>query len=119
LLLALLGVAAALRARFDAFRTQGLPPASAAYRRVQKALSRRGARLTPAAAPAETLEAAARFGPGARGAAAEIVRAYARESFGGKTADGSEAAKLAELFRQFRESIRGARTPSTGTAPGH
>ena len=101
-----LGVFALLRTRLGAFRTHGLPPASAAYRRVQKALARRGALLTPAAAPAETLEAAARFGPEARGAASEIVRAYARESFGGAPADVSEIERLREILAAFRRSLR-------------
>ncbi len=51
------------RARFG---TRGLPPASAAYRRLQKTLHRRGAPLTPSSAPAETLAAASKFGPAAQ-----------------------------------------------------
>ncbi len=107
-LLILLGVAVLLRTRSGPFATRGLPPASAAYRRVQRALVRRGALLTPAAAPAETLQAAARFGPGTLGAAAGIVRAYARESFGGAAPDGSDTTAVGELLRQFRETLRRA-----------
>jgi hypothetical protein len=89
------------RARFG---TRGLPPASAAYRRLQKALHRRGAPLTPSSAPAETLAAAARFGPEASRPAEAIVGAYVRESFGGFSASEEETAKLKELLERFREA---------------
>jgi transglutaminase-like putative cysteine protease len=90
------------RARFG---THGLPPASAAYRRVQKALHRRGAPLTPSSAPAETLDAAAKFGPAAAAPAAEIVRAYVRESFGGFSASEEEAQRLRGLFERFKSAL--------------
>jgi transglutaminase-like putative cysteine protease len=86
------------------FGTRGLPPASEAYRRLQKALHRRGAPLTPSSAPAETLAAAARFGPEASRPAEAIVGAYVRESFGGFSASEEETAKLKELFERFREA---------------
>ncbi len=89
------------RARFG---TRGLPPASAAYRRLQKALHRRGAPLTPSSAPAETLAAAEKFGPAAQRPAEAIVRAYVRESFGGFSASEEEAAKLKDLLERFREA---------------
>ena len=74
------------------WRTRGLAPASAAYRRLQKALHRSGAPLTPASVPAETLAAAAALGPRAARPAEAIVRAYVRESFGGlAAAEGEEA----------------------------
>lgn len=94
------------RGRFS--RSHRLPPAAATYRKLQRILRRKGARLTAAAAPGETLEAATRFGPEARGAAAEIVRAYAHESFGGAPAAGGESEKLAERLGRFREALRGA-----------
>ena len=89
------------RARFG---TRGLPPASAAYRRLQKALHRRGAPLTPSSAPAETLDAAGKFGPEAQRPAEAIVRAYVRESFGGFSASEEEAAELKDLLERFREA---------------
>ena len=89
------------RARFG---TRGLPPASAAYRRLQKALHRRGAPLTPSSAPAETLAAAEKFGPAAQRPAEAIVRAYVRESFGGFSASEEETAKLKELLERFRSA---------------
>lgn len=82
------------------FRTRGLPPASAAYRRLQRALRRRGADLTPASAPAETLASADRFGVGAP--SKEIVRAYLAESFGGRATSLPEAARLDALLSELR-----------------
>ncbi|HYN42602.1 MAG TPA: DUF3488 and transglutaminase-like domain-containing protein, partial [Thermoanaerobaculia bacterium] len=46
------------------FGTRGLPPASAAYRTLQRVLRRQGADLTPASAPSETLASADRLGAG-------------------------------------------------------
>lgn len=82
------------------FGTGGLPPASAAYRRLQRALRRRGADLNPAAAPAETLASAERYGVGAP--SREIVRAYVAESFGGRPTPPAEAERLASLLRELR-----------------
>ena len=82
------------------FGTRGLPPASAAYRRLQKALRRRGADLTSAAAPAETLASADRYGVGAP--SREIVRAYVAESFGGRATSSSDAERLEALLRELR-----------------
>ena len=94
------------RARFG---TRGLPPASAAYRRLQKALHRRGALLTPSSAPAETLAAAEKFGPAAQRPAEAIVRAYVREAFGGILASEEEGEMLRELLELFREAaVKGA-----------
>jgi protein-glutamine gamma-glutamyltransferase len=90
------------RARFG---TRGLPPASAAYRRLQKTLHRRGAPLTPSSAPAETLAAAERFGPAAAAPAAAIVRAYVRESFGGFSASEEERENLRETLERFRVAL--------------
>jgi transglutaminase-like putative cysteine protease len=87
------------------FGTRGLPPASAAYRRLQKALHRRGAALTPSSAPAETLDAAAKFGLAVAAPAAAIVGAYVKESFGGFSASEEEGAKLKELLSRFREAL--------------
>ncbi len=101
------------RARFG---TRGLPPASAAYRRLQKALHRRGAALTPSSAPAETLEAAAKFGPGASQPAEAIVRAYVRESFGGFSASEDESMALNELLERFRSALAGARPVRSAAA---
>jgi hypothetical protein len=113
-LLALLAVTALLlvrRQRLRPWRTRGLTPASAAYRRLQRALESRGARLTPASAPAETLAAARKFARPALGPAEEIVEAYLRESFGGL--GRAEDEKLRELLKQLRDSLS-----KTGTAPG-
>ncbi len=90
------------RARFG---TRGLPPASAAYRRLQKALHRRGAALTPSSAPAETLAAASKFGPAAAAPAAAIVGAYVRESFGGFSASEEEVERLTGLLERFRSAL--------------
>jgi transglutaminase-like putative cysteine protease len=87
------------------FASRGLPPASAAYRRLQKALYRRGASLTPSSAPAETLAAAEKFGSAASAPAAAIVTAYVRESFGGFAASEEETEKLAELLDRFRSAL--------------
>jgi hypothetical protein len=87
------------------FGTRGLPPASAAYRRLQKALHRRGAALTPSSAPAETLAAVERFGPAARQPAEAIVRAYVRESFGGFSASEEEGKNLEDLLGHLREAL--------------
>ena len=89
------------RARFG---TRGLPPASAAYRRLQKALHRRGAPLTPSSAPAETLAAAEKFGPAAQRPAEAIVHAYVRESFGGFSASEEE-----ESGSRNRSTVSGKR----------
>ena len=119
LLLAGLGIA--LIRVLTRFGTRGLPPASAAYRKLQRALARRGSRLTPAAAPADTLRAAASFGADARAPAEKIVLAYVRESFGGQPPREASAPLLAEWLRDFRSAIRveGVRgTPRSGVATG-
>ena len=90
------------RMRGVSWRTRGLEPASAAYRRLQKALRRLGAPLTPASVPAETLAAAAALGPRAARPAEAIVRAYVRESFGGLAAADGEEHRLRELLDEFR-----------------
>jgi hypothetical protein len=90
------------RLRGARWRTRGLEPASAAYRRLQKALHRLGAPLTPASVPAETLAAATALGPGAARPAEAIVRAYVRESFGGLAAADGEERRLRELLDEFR-----------------
>ncbi len=87
------------------FGTRGLPPASAAYRRLQKALHRRGAPLTPSSAPAETLAAAEKFGPAAAAPAAAIVGAYVKESFGGFSASEEEVERLRGLLERFRSAL--------------
>jgi transglutaminase-like putative cysteine protease len=87
-------------------RSRPLAPAAATYRKLQRILRRRGARLPPSAAPAETLEAARSFGRAAGGAAAEIVLAYARESFGGAPLAASEAERLAGRLKRFRDDLR-------------
>ena len=89
-----------LARRAGGFGTRGLPPASAAYRRLQWLLRRRGADLTPASAPAETLTTADSFGVGAP--SREIVRAYVAESFGGRPTSPAEADRLTALLRAAR-----------------
>ena len=106
LLAALVAVAARRFLSRTRFKTRGLPPASAAYRRLQKALHRRGAPLTPASAPAETLAAAGRFGLAAQQPAAEIVGAYVKESFGGFSASEEEEESSGTLDR-FRAGLSG------------
>ncbi len=101
-LLALAGRRFFVRGRFG---TRGLPPASAAYRRLQKALHRRGAALTPSSAPVETLEAASRFGPAAAAPAAAIVGAYVRESVGGRISSEKEREGLGELLERVRVAV--------------
>ena len=94
------------RLRGARWGTHGLAPASAAYRRLQKALHRAGAPLTPASVPGETLSAAAALGPRAARPAEAIVRAYVRESFGGLTAADGEKVRLRELLDEFRGAVK-------------
>jgi hypothetical protein len=79
---------------------RGLPPASAAYRRLQQALRRRGADLTSASVPSETLASADRLGAGR--ISREIVRAYVAESFGGRPTSRAEEERLDSLLRDLR-----------------
>jgi hypothetical protein len=90
------------RVRGTPWKTRGLAPASAAYRRLQKALHRLGAPLTSASVPAETLAAAVVLGPHAARPAKAIIRAYVRESFGGLAAADGEEDRLRGLFKEFR-----------------
>ena len=94
------------RLRGARWGTRRLAPASAAYRRLQKALHRAGASLTPASVPGETLAAAAALGPRATRSAEAIVRAYVRESFGGLAAADGEEVRLRELLDEFREAAK-------------
>jgi hypothetical protein len=94
------------RALGVSWKTRGLAPASAAYRRLQKALHRLDAPLTPASVPAETLAAAAALGPAAARPAEAIVRAYVRESFGGFAAAPGEEVRLRALLDEFRVAAR-------------
>ena len=109
LALAAAGVAGLLLLRLTrsggGFGTRGLPPASAAYRTLQRVLRRQGADLTPASAPSETLASADRLGAGR--ISREIVGAYVAESFGGRPTPESEVARLGGLLRELR-----ARRPS-------
>ncbi|MBK9374727.1 MAG: DUF3488 domain-containing protein [Holophagales bacterium] len=107
--LLLLGVAAAAAALLlirrltlagGAFRTRGLPPASAAYRKLQRVLRQRGADLTPASAPSETLASADELGAGP--VSREIVGAYVAESFGGRRTPEAEASRLDGLLKELR-----------------
>jgi len=107
--LLLLGVAAAAAALFllrrltlagGGFRTRGLPPASAAYRTLQRVLRQRGADLTPASAPSETLASADELGAGR--VSREIVGAYVAESFGGRLTPEAEASRLDGLLKELR-----------------
>ena len=82
------------------FGTRGLPAASAAYRKLQGALRRRGADLTPASAPVETLASAERLGAGR--ISREIVKAYVAESFGGRETSPAEAERLGVLLKELR-----------------
>lgn len=103
LLAVLLGAALLLLRRtggLGGFRTRGLPPASAAYRKLQRVLRRKGADLTPASAPAETLASADRLGAG--GVSREIVRAYVAESFGGRPTAPEDARRLEGLLKALK-----------------
>ena len=106
---AVVAAAAALLRRFaglsGGFRTRGLPAASATYRRLQRSLRRRGAELTPASVPAETLASAERLGVRAGRISREIVRAYVAESFGGRETTRAEAERLAGLLRELRAAL--------------
>jgi transglutaminase-like putative cysteine protease len=87
------------------WRTRGLPPASFAYRKLQKTLKRSGAALGEASAPGETLAAAATFGPHVARLAREIVRAYVAESFGAEPLGDADALLLVARVREAREAI--------------
>lgn len=100
------GLGFVLRRALSGFGTRGLAPASAAYRKLQRVLARHGARLTAAAAPADTLAAASSFGPAAKAPAERIVLAYVRESFSAEPSDSSEVAAVRESLRAFRASMR-------------
>lgn len=82
------------------FGPRGLPPAAGAYRKLQRALRRRGADLTPASAPSETLASADLLGAGK--ASREIVRSYVAESFGGRPTSPDEVRRLDGLLREVR-----------------
>jgi hypothetical protein len=97
-----------LRRRRAFASARGLPPAAAAYRKLQRILRRRGAPLTVAAAPAETLAAVRRLFPDAHAAARDLVQAYVRESFTTGPRDSTEAAAVREKLRSFRAAMRGA-----------
>ena len=92
------------------WKTRGLAPASAAYRRLQKALHRLGAPLLPSSVPAETLAAAATLGPAAARPAEAIVRAYVRESFGGLAPAPGEDGRLRGLLDEFHEAAGRSRS---------
>lgn len=92
---------------------RGATPALAAYRSLQKLLRRRGAGLTVAAAPGETVAAAARCSPAAGRLSREIVRAYLLESFGGREASPDDARRLADALRELRRALREA-PPAAG-----
>ncbi|HEX7527884.1 MAG TPA: hypothetical protein VF425_02160, partial [Thermoanaerobaculia bacterium] len=94
------------RALRVSWRTRGLAPASAAYRRLQKALYRLDAPLTPASVPAETLAAATALGPAAARPAEAIVRAYVRESFGGLAHAPGDEVRLRALLDEFRGAAK-------------
>lgn len=83
--------------------TKDLGPASASYRRLKRVLSRKGAKITPASAPAETLTAANSFGDAVEAPAREIVKAYVAESFGGIDAD---AERMQSLVRDVRAGLK-------------
>jgi transglutaminase-like putative cysteine protease len=108
LLALLLGILRRNR-RSPRWRTRGLPPASYAYRRLQKTLRRSGAELGEASAPAQTVAAAATFGPEAARLAREIVRAYVAESFGAQTLSAAEADALLGKVRGVKDAISGHR----------
>ena len=88
------------------FRSSSRAAAALAYRRLQKALARKGAALGEASAPSETLAAAAPFGPEVLGPSGEIVKVYVAESFGGAAVDEAEARRLAELVGQVKEALK-------------
>ncbi len=108
----LLGLAAAVLAAVRLsraareFGTRGLPAAAAAYRRLQRHLRKRGALLTPASVPSETLAAAAGYGPRAAGLARRLVHAYLAESFGGRELSEEERRRLRADLRELREATR-------------
>jgi hypothetical protein len=82
-----------------------LPPAASAYRKLQRILRRRGARLLASAAPAETLSETKRVAPGAYTIARKVVEAYVRESFGG-SAEARDMEGLRETIAAFRQALR-------------
>ncbi|MEO6323706.1 MAG: DUF3488 and transglutaminase-like domain-containing protein [Thermoanaerobaculia bacterium] len=99
------------------FGQQPVPPASAAYRRLQRLLRRRGRGLTPSSAPSETLAAAATFGERAGGLSREIVEAYVEESFGGRAAAPLEGRRLNGLVNDVRRAIRASAAATQQAAP--
>lgn len=83
--------------------TRGLGPAATSYRRLQRVLSKKGARITPASAPEETLVAAVSFGGSVETPSRQIVKAYVAESFGGI---GADAKRLEELVKDVRAGLK-------------
>jgi hypothetical protein len=86
-----------------------LPPAAALYRRLQRALRRRGAKLTPASSPAETLAAARTWGAFPYRCAQEIVAAYAAASFGGVALDEEALRRIETRLRSIESELRRAK----------
>jgi transglutaminase-like putative cysteine protease len=82
-----------------------LPPAAAAYRKLQRILRRRGARLPASSAPVETLSETKRVAPGAYALAREVAEAYVRESFG-NSAESRDPEILHETLAAFRLALR-------------
>jgi protein-glutamine gamma-glutamyltransferase len=99
------------------FGRPAVPPASAAYRRLQRLLRRRGRVLTPSSAPSETLAAAATFGEPAKRLSREIVLAYIEESFGGREAGPAKERRLNFLVNEVKSAIREAR--ASGRVSSH
>ncbi|MCC6133695.1 MAG: DUF3488 domain-containing protein [Acidobacteria bacterium] len=88
--------------------TSGDSPALTTYRRLQKTLRTAGAAVTPASAPGQVLESARGFGPLVEKPAAEIVRAYLLESFGGRRTPESAESRLGEFLGLVATEVKAA-----------
>ncbi|MFI5181232.1 MAG: transglutaminaseTgpA domain-containing protein [Thermoanaerobaculia bacterium] len=83
-----------------------LPPAAAAYRKLQQILRRYGARLPASSAPVETLSETKRVAPRGYAIAREVVEAYLRESFSPGTWKSEDEGALRDRLRAMRAALR-------------
>ncbi len=86
--------------------TRSLPPAAAAYRKLQRILRRHGARLPASSAPVETLSETKRIAPAAYALAKEVVEAYVRESFSPGAWRPEEEGAARDRLRALRAAAR-------------